>query len=96
MSTTEQGLVPRTDDTFAKRLKTIRVAYDLTQLEAATKADVHDKTWATWENGALPQDMATVARKISTAFNIPVTWVLYGGDTLSDVDTRRYSELVPA
>jgi integrase len=46
MSTTEQGLVPRTDDTFAKRLKTIRVAFDLTQLEAATKADVHDKTWA--------------------------------------------------
>jgi len=35
---------------WAKRLKELRADYDLTQAEAADKADVALRTWISWEN----------------------------------------------
>lgn len=53
------------EDTFAMRLRAIRRHLGLSQEEAATRCTINPKTWASWELGASPRNMATAVRRIS-------------------------------
>lgn len=61
------------DDTFAERLRHVRRVRGLTQEEAATTCNINPKTWATWELGRSPRNMAKVAEKIHAGLRVKQT-----------------------
>lgn len=68
--------IPR--DSFALRLVALRHDLGISQEEAADLCGVKRPTWATWEKGSMPRNVADVARRISEATGYSLSWLLFG------------------
>lgn len=78
MTTTWVPAPPR-DDTFASRLRLLRLALDdMSVEEIAKKCDVPAPTWRSWERGALPRDMAQVAARLQASTGADRDWLMWG------------------
>lgn len=71
------GWVP--SDTFATRLLVARTQKGMTQQQAADACDINRATWALWEAGSSPRNMAVVVAKIATGLGVDRDWLLWGG-----------------
>lgn len=67
------------DNTFARRLKGLRKAANLTQIEFAKKFDIANGTVGNWESGNRQPDYATL-QKIADFFTVSIDYLL-GNDT---------------
>lgn len=74
--------IPR--DTFALRLKIVRVELDLTIEQMAEKCGLKAATLGTWEHGARPRDFKDVVRKVATATGYDREWLIWGGPLVED------------
>lgn len=67
------------EDTFAARLVLARRQLGLRQREAALRCGLSSATWAAWELGKLPRNMADVVKTISDALGVDREWLMWGG-----------------
>lgn len=74
--------IPR--DTFALRLKIVRVELGLTIDEMAERCGLVSATLSTWERGARPRDFSDVVRKIVAATGYDREWLTWGGPLAED------------
>lgn len=65
-------------DTFATRLVAVRRALHLNQEDAAALCAVKASTWATWELGRSPRNMAAVVEQIHRALGVSRDWLMWG------------------
>jgi transcriptional regulator with XRE-family HTH domain len=70
-------------DTLAARLYQLRKGLKLTQAEAADRCQIARATWSTWENGALPANMAKAVEAICRGLSTPQAkidpnWLMWG------------------
>lgn len=79
--------IPR--DSFALRLISLRHELDLSQEQVADLCGVKRPTWATWENGSIPRNMAEQAQKIARATGYDRDWLLYGHEDPTDPDPTK-------
>lgn len=66
-------------DTFATRLLIARSQRDMTQQQAADACGINRATWALWEGGSSPRNMADVVMKIAAGLGVDRDWLLWGG-----------------
>ena len=74
--TDPEGWVP--PDSFADRLIIVRRYLELTQEEAAAKAEINPKTWATWELGTKPRAMNEVVDQIARNLGVSRAYLMWG------------------
>lgn len=92
--------IPR--DSFALRLLALRHDLGLSQEEIADLCEVKRPTWATWERGSMPRNVADAARKISEATGYSLSWLLFGSTPTSpdgpasEIGPGRFQVRVPA
>lgn len=69
---------------FADRLVVLRhKSGRLSQEAAATTCGINPKTWATWELGSKPRDMASVVEQIHRGLGANREWLMWGAGTSS-------------
>lgn len=69
---------PEPPDTLATRLVKLRGALKMSQHDAAVLCGLKPSTWATWENGARPQNLIDVVQAIVAATGVSRDWLLFG------------------
>lgn len=80
-STHPEGWVP--SDTFGARLMLLRADLGNITVEAASKrCGLATATWATWERGANPRNMAVIVEQIHVATGVDRAWLMWGGPLL--------------
>lgn len=84
------------EDSFAQRLRAIRRHLELSQEEAADRCGVNRKTWASWELGSSPRNMASVVMEISRGLcdqsgrMVDPHWLMWGtGEGGSGLDISQ-------
>jgi hypothetical protein len=86
-------------DTFGTRLILLRRHLQVSVDEISPKCGQSPHTWATWERGATPRNMATVVAAISASVGVDRDWLMWGGP-LSERDASPWllpiAELIPA
>lgn len=77
MSTAQEGSwVPA--DSFGSRLIQLRRAMGLGQKEMALRCGYNDRTWNTWERGAVPRKLNEVVDAIHRATGVRRDWLMWG------------------
>lgn len=67
------------EDTFALRLKVVRMSLGLTQSEAAERCELDDGSWSNWERGKKPRGMDAVVESICRGLGVDRDWLMWGG-----------------
>ena len=73
---TESGWIPNHNDTFADRLKSVRLAKKMGQVEFATAIGASHASVSQWERGTLPRDLAGLVNKIHEEFGTNREWLI--------------------
>lgn len=68
-------------DSFGSRLIQLRRAMGLGQKEMALKCGYNDRTWNTWERGAVPRKLNEVVAAIHRATGVDRDWLMWGYGT---------------
>lgn len=70
---------PPTAETFAARLRLLRLAMgDASIEEMAKRCGTSPATWRTWERGARPHGLDLVVRRICDATGVHRDWLMWG------------------
>lgn len=65
------------EDTFGDRLRRLRRAANLSQVDFANAIDATHQAVASWEIGTRePRSVVAVAKRVELAFNVPAGWLL--------------------
>jgi transcriptional regulator with XRE-family HTH domain len=82
-------------NTFAVRLRVMRVEMGLSVDELARRCGVAGATWSAWERGAQPRNLVRVVERIVAETGVDRDWLMFGG-ALAVPSTRWYFDSAAA